>query len=71
MTHVDVHDDYQKTVIEKFKQVANLGVTHISNWIMCGGMEHEKPMRLLTKAVMSNVELQASRHQRAPGDMPT
>jgi alkanesulfonate monooxygenase SsuD/methylene tetrahydromethanopterin reductase-like flavin-dependent oxidoreductase (luciferase family) len=84
------------TVIEKFKQVAGAGVTHISNWMMFGGMEHEKLMRsirlmgetvipalrdvqppaalpnqLLAEPVMSNAELQASRHQRAPRDMPT
>lgn len=84
------------TVIEKFKQVARAGVTHISNWMMFGGMEHEKLMRsiglmgesvipalrdvqppadlpnqLLMEPVMSNAELQASRHQRAPRDMPT
>ena len=85
-----------ETVIEKFKRVADEGVTHISNWMMFGGMEHEKLMRsirlmgeavipalqdvsppaylpaqLLNEPVMTNAELQASRFQRAPRDMPT
>ena len=33
------------TVIEKFRQAADLGVTHVSNWMMFGGIEHEKIMR--------------------------
>ena len=34
-----------ETVIAKFKQAASVGVTHISNWMMFGGIEHEKLMR--------------------------
>lgn len=34
-----------ETVIEKFKRAAAVGATHISNWMMFGGMEHEKLMR--------------------------
>lgn len=34
-----------ETVIEKFKRAAGVGATHISNWMMFGGMEHEKLMR--------------------------
>ncbi len=33
------------TVIKKFKQAAELGVTNVSNWMMFGGLEHEKIMR--------------------------
>jgi alkanesulfonate monooxygenase SsuD/methylene tetrahydromethanopterin reductase-like flavin-dependent oxidoreductase (luciferase family) len=33
------------TVIDKFKRAAELGVTHVSNWMMFGGIEHEKIMR--------------------------
>lgn len=33
------------TVIEKFKRAAEAGVTHVSNWMMFGGIEHEKLMR--------------------------
>ena len=33
------------TVIEKFRQAATLGVTNVSNWMMFGGIEHEKIMR--------------------------
>jgi len=33
------------TVTEKFKEAADLGVTHVSNWMMFGGIEHEKIMR--------------------------
>lgn len=34
-----------ETLIAKFKRVASVGVTHISNWMMFGGIEHEKLMR--------------------------
>jgi alkanesulfonate monooxygenase SsuD/methylene tetrahydromethanopterin reductase-like flavin-dependent oxidoreductase (luciferase family) len=33
------------TVIDKFRRAAELGVTHVSNWMMFGGIEHEKIMR--------------------------
>ena len=33
------------TVIKKFRQAAELGVTNVSNWMMFGGLEHEKIMR--------------------------
>ena len=33
------------TVIEKFSKAAELGVTNVSNWMMFGGLEHEKIMR--------------------------
>ncbi len=34
-----------ETVIEKFRRTAAVGATHISNWMMFGGIEHEKLMR--------------------------
>ena len=34
-----------ETVIEKFRCAASAGATHISNWMMFGGIEHEKLMR--------------------------
>jgi alkanesulfonate monooxygenase SsuD/methylene tetrahydromethanopterin reductase-like flavin-dependent oxidoreductase (luciferase family) len=34
-----------ETLIEKFKTFAAAGATHISNWMMFGGIEHEKLMR--------------------------
>jgi alkanesulfonate monooxygenase SsuD/methylene tetrahydromethanopterin reductase-like flavin-dependent oxidoreductase (luciferase family) len=33
------------TVREKFRRAASLGATHVSNWIMVGGMPHDKVMR--------------------------
>ena len=33
------------TVIEKFRGAAALGATHISNWMMFGGIEHKRVMR--------------------------
>jgi alkanesulfonate monooxygenase SsuD/methylene tetrahydromethanopterin reductase-like flavin-dependent oxidoreductase (luciferase family) len=32
-------------VTEKFRLAAKLGVTHVSNWMMFGGIEHDKIMR--------------------------
>lgn len=34
-----------ETVVEKLKRAASVGATHISNWMMFGGIEHEKLMR--------------------------
>ena len=34
-----------ETVIAKFKSFASVGATHVSNWMMFGGIEHEKLMR--------------------------
>ena len=34
-----------ETLIEKFKNFAAAGATHVSNWMMFGGIEHEKLMR--------------------------
>ena len=34
-----------ETVVRKFERAASVGATHISNWMMFGGMEHERLMR--------------------------
>ena len=34
-----------ETVVEKFKRAASVGATHVSSWMMFGGIEHEKLMR--------------------------
>ncbi len=34
-----------ETVIKKFRRAADAGATHISSWMMFGGIEHEKLMR--------------------------
>ena len=34
-----------ETVIEKFRRASDAGATHISNWMMFGGIEHEKLTR--------------------------
>lgn len=34
-----------ETIVEKLKRAAGVGATHISNWMMFGGIEHEKLMR--------------------------
>jgi hypothetical protein len=34
-----------ETLIAKFTRFAEAGATHISNWMMFGGIEHEKLMR--------------------------
>jgi alkanesulfonate monooxygenase SsuD/methylene tetrahydromethanopterin reductase-like flavin-dependent oxidoreductase (luciferase family) len=44
-----------ETVIEKFRQAADLGVTHVSNWMMFGGIEHQqilKSVRLMGQVVI-------------------
>ncbi|MEE8519298.1 MAG: LLM class flavin-dependent oxidoreductase, partial [Dehalococcoidia bacterium] len=33
------------TIIKKFSRAASVGVTHVSNWMMMGGIPHEKVMR--------------------------
>ena len=33
------------TVIRKFKEAAAIGATHVSNWMMFGGLEHDKIMQ--------------------------
>ncbi len=57
-----------ETVIAKFTRAASLGVTHISNWMMCGGIEHEKLMRSIR--LMGEEVIPALRDVRPPADLP-
>jgi alkanesulfonate monooxygenase SsuD/methylene tetrahydromethanopterin reductase-like flavin-dependent oxidoreductase (luciferase family) len=56
------------TVIEKFTRVASLGATHISNWMMFGGIEHEKLMRSIR--LMGEEVIPALRHVHPPAELP-
>ncbi|MBI3325293.1 MAG: hypothetical protein HYZ81_01120 [Nitrospinae bacterium] len=58
-----------ETVIAKFKHVASVGVTHISNWMMFGGIEHEKLMRSIR--LMGEEVIPALRDVHPPADLPT
>src|SRR6266542_3045613 len=57
-----------ETVIAKFTRAASLGVTHISNWMMFGGIEHEKLMRSIR--LMGEEVIPALRDVRPPADLP-
>ena len=57
-----------ETVIEKFKKVATVGGTHISNWMMFGDMEHEKLMRSIK--LMGEEVIPALRDVQPPSDLP-
>jgi alkanesulfonate monooxygenase SsuD/methylene tetrahydromethanopterin reductase-like flavin-dependent oxidoreductase (luciferase family) len=57
------------TLIEKFKRVASVGATHISNWMMFGGIEHEKLMRSIR--LMGEDVIPALRDLQPPADLPT
>ena len=56
------------TVIEKFKRVASVGATHVSNWMMFGGIEHEKLMRSIR--LMGEEVIPALRDVLPPADLP-
>jgi alkanesulfonate monooxygenase SsuD/methylene tetrahydromethanopterin reductase-like flavin-dependent oxidoreductase (luciferase family) len=56
------------TVIEKFKRSASVGVTHVSNWMMFGGIEHEKLMRSIR--LMGEEVIPALREASPPADLP-
>jgi alkanesulfonate monooxygenase SsuD/methylene tetrahydromethanopterin reductase-like flavin-dependent oxidoreductase (luciferase family) len=56
------------TVIEKFKRAASVGVTHVSNWMMFGGIEHEKLMRSIR--LMGEEVIPALRDVHPPADLP-
>jgi alkanesulfonate monooxygenase SsuD/methylene tetrahydromethanopterin reductase-like flavin-dependent oxidoreductase (luciferase family) len=56
------------TVIEKFTRAASLGATHISNWMMFGGIEHEKLMRSIR--LMGEEVIPALRDIYPPADLP-
>ena len=55
------------TVNEKFKQAAELGVTHVSNWMMFGGIEHEKIMRSIR--LMGEEVIPALKDVHPPADL--
>jgi len=57
-----------ETVIAKFERAASVGVTHISNWMMFGGIEHEKLMRSIR--LMGEEVIPALRHVQPPADLP-
>lgn len=57
-----------ETVIAKFKRFASIGVTHISNWMMFGGIEHEKLMRSIR--LMGEEVIPALRQVHPPADLP-
>ncbi|HSF33290.1 MAG TPA: LLM class flavin-dependent oxidoreductase [Candidatus Tectomicrobia bacterium] len=56
-----------ETLIAKFKQAASVGVTHISNWMMFGGIEHEKLMRSIR--LMGEEVIPALREVQPPADL--
>lgn len=56
------------TVIKKFREAAQRGVTHISNWMMFGGIEHDKLMRSIR--LMGEEVIPALRDARPPTDLP-
>ncbi len=53
-----------KTLIEKFKRFAQAGATHVSLWMMFGGIEHEKLMRSIR--LMSEEVIPALRDLHPP-----
>lgn len=55
------------TVAEKFKKFADVGVTHISNWMMFGGIEHEKLMRSIR--LMGEEVIPVLRNVHPPTDL--
>jgi alkanesulfonate monooxygenase SsuD/methylene tetrahydromethanopterin reductase-like flavin-dependent oxidoreductase (luciferase family) len=56
------------TVIAKFQRFASAGATHISNWMMFGGIEHEKLIRSIR--LMGEEVIPALRHVEPPADLP-
>lgn len=57
-----------QTVIEKFKRAAGVGATHVSNWMMFGGLEHEKLMRSIK--LMGEEVIPALRDLHPPDSLP-
>lgn len=55
------------TVIKKFEHAASLGVTHVSNWMMFGGIEHKKLMRSIR--LMGEEVIPALRDVHPPADL--
>jgi alkanesulfonate monooxygenase SsuD/methylene tetrahydromethanopterin reductase-like flavin-dependent oxidoreductase (luciferase family) len=56
------------TVIAKLKRAASVGATHISNWMMFGGIEHEKLLRSIR--LMGEEVIPALREIHPPTDLP-
>ena len=56
------------TVIAKYRRLAEVGGTILSNWMMVGGMEHEKLMRSIR--LMGEEVIPALRDVRPPADLP-
>ena len=56
-----------ETVIQKFRRAADAGATHISNWMMFGGIEHEKLMRSVR--LMGEEVLPALRDYHPPASL--
>jgi alkanesulfonate monooxygenase SsuD/methylene tetrahydromethanopterin reductase-like flavin-dependent oxidoreductase (luciferase family) len=56
------------TVIEKFKRVASVGATHVSNWMMFGGIEHDRLMRSIR--LMGEEVIPALRDVHPPASLP-
>jgi alkanesulfonate monooxygenase SsuD/methylene tetrahydromethanopterin reductase-like flavin-dependent oxidoreductase (luciferase family) len=56
------------TIIDKLKRAASAGVTHISNWMMFGGIEHEKLMRSIR--LMGEEVIPALRDVAPPPELP-
>jgi hypothetical protein len=57
-----------ETVIAKLKVAASAGVTHISNWMMFGGIEHEKLMRSIR--LMGEEVIPTLRDVQPPAELP-
>ena len=55
------------TLIKKFKRLASVGGTHISNWMMFGGMEHDRLMRSIK--LMGEEVIPALRDVHPPADL--
>jgi len=55
-------------VIQKFRRAAELGVTHVSNWMMFGGIEHEKIMRSIR--LMGEEVIPALKDVHPPAGLP-
>ena len=57
-----------ETVIAKLKRAASMGLTPISNWMMFGGIEHEKLMRSIR--LMGEEVIPALRDVQPPAELP-
>src|SRR5207247_1432441 len=54
-------------VIEKFRALAEGGVTFVSNWMMVGGMEHDKIMKSIR--LMGEHVIPALKNVKPPPDL--